>query len=317
MMGNVFNRNFRVWSFSFFVISFLFLSGCEIDDLFGPKINPLLNSDCTVSPDKFDSGWQKYSDFDYRIESATRSYDARKFHEAQVKIVKLGSEVVILKRDYEITKEEIKASQQYQKALKAGHKANLIKATVRMAYITYKVALSAKGTGELGSKILTSSLDSGIKVIGSAIKVGRDLVPPDSGIALDTSTIEGKIADVEATGWVEVMANFGDPAAVVTEVMKKTQGHIVPSAKLTTEELNILQKENRKLKSIDKEMAITIAKNLNRLDTYRKKEAEINRLESSLWEYEQNEKDRVKNMLMNECKGNQKEWWKNLLSDSK
>ncbi len=295
-----------------FLVCLFFLTGCNFN--LGPKINPLLNSDCSVS-DKFDDDWVKYSDFDYRIEPETRNYGARMFHEAQVKIVTLGSEVTILKRDYAIGKVKVKTAQDYQKALKAGHKANLIKTIVRMSYITYKVVASAKGTGELGSKILTNSLDSGIQVVGAAIKVGRDLIPPDSGIALDTSTIEGKAADVEATGWVEVMASFGKPEEVVKELMKKAQGHIVPDAKLTTEELNILKKENQRLKTVDKEIALETAKNLKRLQTYRNKEAEINKLESSLWEYEQNEKDRVKNMLVDECKGDQKEWWKDITKD--
>ena len=132
--------------------SLFLLSGCSFS--LGPKINPLLNSDCTVS-DKFDEGWQKYSDFDYRIDPETRSYEARSFHEAQEKIAKLGAEVVIMKRDYEITKEKIKSAQDYQTALKAGHKINLIKALVRMSYITYKVIDSAKGTAALYSSFLT------------------------------------------------------------------------------------------------------------------------------------------------------------------
>ena len=147
--------------------------------------------------------------------------------------------------------------------------------------------------------------------------MGRDLVPPKSMVALDTNTIEGKADDVLATGWVETFASFGDSKAVVTEVMKKVQSHAVPKVELTDEELNILRHEQNKLKSLDKNIVIDTNLNITRLQKIRDKEAEINKLKSKLWEYEQGEKDRVRNSLISECKGDQKEWWKDLLSNAK
>ena len=301
-MDDILGRSLKVLFFAFSILSLVLLSGCEILDLFASKQNPLLDENCNIIPEKFNAGWKKYSDFDYRIDPETRSPGARQFHEAQQKIATLGAEVTILKRDYEIEKGAIKAIQDYQRALKAGHKANLIKTTVRMSYVTYKVMESAVGTGKLYSEFLTNSIGTGIEVIGKAIKIGRAITPPNSSIAIKTKTIEGKATDVAVTGWVETMASFTDPKNVVTEVMKKTQGHTVPNGKMTDKELDILRQESEELKRVDKVIQLSTKANLDRLWKYRGKEAEINVLESKLWEYEHNEKDRVKHILVAECK---------------
>ena len=300
-MNNISGINLKILFLAFSILILISLSGCELLDLFASKQNPLLDEDCNIIPDKFNAGWKKYSDFDYRIDPETRSPGARQFHEAQQKIAKLGAEVTILKRDYEIEKEAIKAIQDYQRALKAGHKANLIKTTVRMSYVTYKVMESAVGTGKIYSEFLTNSIDTGIEVIGKAIKIGKALTPPNSSIAIKTKTIEGKATDVVATGWVETLASYGNPKDVVIEVMKKTKDHSVPNGKLTSEELDILRQEAEELKRVDKVIQLSTKVNLDRLWEYRGKEAEINILESSLWDYEQDEKDRVRDMLVAEC----------------
>ena len=301
-MGYISKGNLKILFMTLSIISLILFSGCEILDLFASKQNPLLDEDCKIIPDKFNTGWKKYSDFDYRIDPETRSNEARKFHEAQQEIAKLGAEVTILKRDYEIEKEAIKALQEYQREVKAGHKANLIKVVVRMSYITYKVMDSAKGTGKLYSEFLTNSIGTGIEVIGKAIKIGRALTLPNSSISLNTTTIEGKAKDVAITGWVETMASYGNPKDIVISVMKKTQGHTVPKAKLTPEELDILRQESEELKRLDKVIQLSTKANLDRLWEYRGKEAEITILESKLWDYEHDEKDRVRAMLIAECK---------------
>jgi len=289
------------------LFSFLSLFGCELLDLFSYQQNPLLDSECRPIPDKFNAGWKKYSDFDYRIPVNERSYEAKQFNTAEEKIAKLAGEVAILKRDYEIEKEAIQSLKEYRIALRAGHKANLIKTTVRMSYITYKAMDSAKGTGKLYSEFLSGSISTGVEAVGKAIKIGRAIVPPKSSIAIDTSTIEGKVKDVRTTGWVETLASIDDPKEVVTEVMKATQGHVVPSAELTPKELKILRQEHLELKRVDKVIQLSTKANTDRLWKYRGKEQEITYLKADLWEWEIKEKGRVRGMLVEECKRNQKD----------
>ena len=157
---------------------------------------------------------------DSAIPAESRSVDGQTYFSKESEITKLSAEVFALKRDYEVVNALIAELQQYNIQLKAGHKANLIKTTVRMAYITYQTIDSAKGTGKLYSEFLTEGAESGVELTGKVIKLARAVTPGESSIAINTKTLDGKVKDVALTGWVEAMASMGDPKEVAQEMLQ-------------------------------------------------------------------------------------------------
>lgn len=282
------------------------LIGCEILDLFIPKQNPLLDENCRPIPEKFNAEWKKYSDIDSAIPAESRSIEGQEYFTKESEIATLSAEVFTLKRDYEVVNALIAELQQYHVQLKAGHKANLIKTTVRMAYITYQTIDSAKGTGKLYSEFLTEGAESGVELTGKAIKLARAVTPGESSIAINTKTLDGKVKDVALTGWVEAMASMGDPKEVAQEMINSASSHILPNAELSDQELSILRREHLEIKRIDQLIQESNKANLDRLWTIRGKEAQIEKLKGELWEAEMKEKDRVREMLVSECKRNKK-----------
>ncbi|MFH1133111.1 MAG: hypothetical protein V1735_01340 [Nanoarchaeota archaeon] len=286
------------------VLALVIFTGCELLDLFTYRPNPLLDEDCRVIPEKFNAGWKKYSDLDATIPVGSRSPEAQTFHAQETEIAQLSADVFSMKRDYEVVNELVGELRQYHSQLKAGHKANLIKTTVRMAYITYQTIDSAKGTGKLYSEFLTEAEKNGVKVIGKAIKLARSVSQKNTSYSLNTNTLQGKVNDVARTGWVETLASFGDPKDVALEMLETTKGHVLPSAELEPEELDILRREHLEIKKVDQLIQQSVKANFDRLWQIRDKEARISKLQAELWESEMKEKDRVKDALVSECKRN-------------
>lgn len=288
---------------SFLLISLFAFSGCDfLDILLTPAHNPLLDEDCKPIEGTFDEGWQEYSVFDPTIPTASQSVEAQAYHAQAAEIAQLSADVFILKRDYEIVNEAIGELQQYRVQLAAGHKANLIKTTVRMAYITYQAMDSAHGTGKLYSEFLAEGAESGVQAVGKAIKLGRAVTPANSRIAINTESVEGKVANVASTGWVETMASLGDPKEVAQEMLQATKDQVMPGAELSDKELAILRLEYLELKKVDQLIQRSNQENFNRLWEIRAKEARIGVLKDALWELETREKALVKRDLVSECK---------------
>ena len=142
-------------------------------------------------------------------------------------------------------------------------------------------------------------------------KLTKEALSTGELISLDQEKLPGcvyhrtAVNDVARTGWVETLASYGDPKDVAVEMLKGAKGHDL-DVKLSDAELAILRGEKQELDRVAQTIAAATQANLNRLWQIRAKEAEITKLKSSLWDYEMDEKERVRGMLITECEEQKK-----------
>jgi hypothetical protein len=295
-----------VYSVLITVLAGLLLSGCGILELFGePGVSSSdpYDSDCNLRSSYHDN-WQKYSDFDYRIPVGSRSYEAQQYAKAQADIADKAARVYTLERDMAIEEDMKNTLIEYKQSLVTGHKKNILKAFMRLSFytadVTWQHAVAGKGYG----KLLTGPAKSGVHIAGESMKFINSYAPSDSVLGIDTSTVEGKVQDVERAGWMEAVSSMGSGKAVAQEMATKSIRYAmqVPDAKLSDAEIGILRKEHIEMKRIDTLIADADQRNFKRLWEKRALEQEVVHLKSSLFDLEHDEKDRTDEMLKAECR---------------
>lgn len=290
---------------SVLVLSLVLFAGCEF--FFGPSgISPddPYDADCNLK-EEYHKDWQKYSDFDYRIDPASRSYEAQQYYKAVERIAQVSGEIYTLERDMAIEEDMKRALIEYKTSLVRGHKQNLIKAYLRLSFytadITWQNAVAGKGYAEL----LTGPALSGLQLAGESLKLINSYTPATSSLAIDTSMVEGKVNDVARTGWMETIASIEkSPQKIPQEMATKSIRYVmgVPDPSLSDKDIGILRQEHLELKRIDNLVQDADKRNFERLWQVRALEAEKNALEGTLFDLEYDEKDRVDAMLIGECK---------------
>jgi hypothetical protein len=304
-MENILKVFWALLGFSIIIFSFFSLTGCDdfLKDIFTPTRNPMLDENCNIITEKFNEDWRKYSEFDPVVPPDSRGIESQKYFKVLEDLANLDLEIFELQRDYDIEQEAINSLIEYRAALIAGHKANLIKTTLRMTYLTYDAMDSIKGSGKAYADLLTSSASTGIEVLGKIVKIGRSITPSSSSIAINTKTLEGKAASVATSGIVETMASYGDPAKVAKSIVDKARRETFNSdIKLSDEELNILRKEHLELKMVDTVLQLSNKANFDRIWQIREKQAKMDKLQSDLVDMEDGEKEKIKEALIAECK---------------
>lgn len=258
-----------------------------------------LRKDCTVDAVMFESDWKKYSDIDEAIPFNERSFEAKQTVTLYDEMIDKMVEAFALERDVEIENQMQLELEQYRTALVNNIKTNLLKSFWRLSWVTYTTVQTGKGLGESFSQVLVSG--ASVETLGAGLKVVQGVIPSDSVLAIDTSTISGKAKSVGASVALEAIDTLGDPVKVATELFKSVANAPLPSADLTEEEINILKEQHLNKGIIDKALAESRAENSAREAKLAQLEVEISGLQKEIAGWEVKEKERVERSLEAGC----------------
>ena len=229
-----------------------------------------------------------------------RSYEAQQAVATYDKMIDLMIEGFTLERDLEIEKQMQSELESYRTALVQNIKTNLLKSFWRLSWVTYTTIKGGKGLGESYSGLLTSA--EGIEAIGTGLKVVQGVIPNDSVLAIDTSTLSGKAKSVGAATALEAIESLGDPVKIATTLFDSASNAALPSADLTEEEIAILKDQHLAKGWVDKTLAESRADNDARTARMSQIEAEIAQLQTEIDGWESKEKQRVSGSLEESCK---------------
>lgn len=269
----------------------------------------VLNEDCSINWEVFNKQWKKYSDLDERLSFEefllkSRSWETQQFYNTQQKIVDLELQIFLLKRDMEIDRLMRLELREHKQRLVRNIKVNLLKSFWRLAYITYDTIKGAKGVGQSYEKLFTSS--QSISKLGATLKVLQGLSPKDSKTVTNTNKIVEALKSVGLSGALEALESMGDPKDIAKTVFDKTTKQILPSADLTPEEIEILRFEHLENRTISEVLEKSYKVNSERLKKVKELEAQVQELEHKKAQWEQEEKNRMADKLVNNCKKKKK-----------
>ncbi len=269
------------------------------------KDNPV-NNDCKIKDNDFDKDWTKYSDIDEIIPINERSFEAQKVDEYQNQIIKLSKENFILQRDREIDRRSRLFLKDFRSKLVHSQKVNLLKSFWRLSFITYQTIQSWKWAAGSYSSVITrwEWLKEWVKALGEWLKFIKSMVPKNqnSSLEIDTSTTGGKIKNIGVDIAFETLATLGDPIKIWTEFINSSSNVILPSADITEEEVQILRDQYLGSRFLDEVIQESYKENVLRKKREEEIEAKIKETQKKVTGYEWQEKERVKNNLINLCK---------------
>jgi len=313
-----------------FFISFLFLSIFVFLASPVSSLEEVMDKDCTIKDEVFDRDWKKYSDLEntpltFNEHPLTaRSWETQQYYATQSEIVDAELQIFFLKRDMEIDRLMRLELKEYKKALVSGHKKNLLKSFCRLSFLTVHTAYEAR---EVGKSLFGKPVSSGgnygnlftapslVSAAGSALKIintYKAMAPPkSSALANNTQGITKVVDDATLNIALETVESLGDPkkiaVEVITQIMKAAP---IPTSanewKLTEDDFNILRTEHLKNKELDKTIAESYRVNLERNNKVKELEVRIKGLKIELAEREAKEKNRVRDLLVDNCKDREK-----------
>ncbi len=256
------------------------------------RAQDVYNEDGSVNKNVFEQDWKKYSDIDERIPFQSRSYEAQRYDAVLAQIADNRLEIYILKQEMEIDRLQRIQLREYKQALVANIRDNLIKAMIRLSYVTYTTIKAGKGMSENYRKLFSGSV-SNIEKIGSGLKVITGLQPqPNSPV-----TIGSAAENMGKAGVLEYLDTLGDPKktgkAVFDEAVKQSQGLAGLSPDITPEEVAILKEQHLKNREIDKVLEESYKLNRERRIKIQELEKATADLEKELARWEKEEKQRV------------------------
>lgn len=264
----------------------------------GFKPDGPFDHNCNTTPD-FETEWKKYSDIDLRIPVQSRSWEAQGVVQAHEQILSLKVENFQLERDMEIDRQIRLEARAYKTALVKNIKQNLIKATIRLAYVTYTTAEAGFNAGKSFKTFLTGT--ETLARAGGLLSTVKTVVPKGSKIAIDTKTITGKIVNVGIETAYQAMEALGNPKDIAIKFMTESKKAIVPSADITPEEINILRNQHITKQFVDHAIAGSYKDNAKKRARILENENKIKQLEAEVAAWEAQEKVRVQDMLREAC----------------
>jgi len=254
----------------------------------------IVGADGCVDKTRFDKEWQRYSDIDERIPLQSRSAAAQDYQAALDEVREAHLEMARLQALMELDRQHRLAARDYRKALQQGHKANLIKTFIRMAWITYNTIGGPTGKREFvdaGADLAELLMNAGpnLPTLSRAVGVIKELVPKQYSSVPGES---GKVVNVGVDAVLEGTKGVFDApekmaANVVAKIMETTGKEFLPSAELSDEEVDILRREHIELRHLDKALDQSYTLNKGRA-------AQIEALKAQMTEAQDKVKDAVK-----------------------
>lgn len=257
------------------------------------------NPDCSIDETTFNSEWEKYSDLEGPMEFTSRSWESQQALGIMDKIAALKTANFELERDMEIDRQIRLDLRDYREKLVQNQKSNLIKALIRMTYLTYTTVDAAKGAAGSYKTFLEST--SVIARAGGLISSVRTFVPTDASIAIDTSTNLGKAVNVGFSTAVEAMEKLGNPKDIAVKFITESRNAALPSVDLSPEEIEILRSQHLKKAGIDAALASSYKINAERRAALQENQNKINQMEADFAVWKEKEKSRIKYMLEEDC----------------
>lgn len=257
------------------------------------------NADCTINEGEFNDNWKKYSDLEGPMEVSDRSWEAQQVLGVYDRIMALKIENFQLEYDMEIDRQIRLELREYRDKLVHNQKQNLIKALIRLTYVTYNTIDSGKGAAGSFGEFLT-----GTEVLaraGGLISTVRTFIPSGSKVAIDTNTTGGKALSVGLSTAIEAMEKMGDPKDVAMKLITESRNAALPSADISPEEIEILRTQHLRKQGIDAALAESYLINSQRRSVLQGNLNEISQLEAELSSWEAKEKARIKMLLENQC----------------
>ncbi len=272
-----------------------------------------LNQDCSVNQEVFDRDWEIYSDLytepDDFSPLTSRSLEAQKYFNTKSKIRDTKKEIILIKRDLEIGRLMRVELRNYREALIKNLKTNLVKAFIRLAYITYDIVKGtpglgggAVGTGKTFMKLFDTEVHK-ISKIGAALKVLIALTPKDSVFAINTDNITGKVNSVVLTGQLDTLDSLFDAKEIGKGIVQEIVKQNLPSPDITEEEIGILKNQHLNKRVLDDIIQESYRINFEDRDKVKELEAEIGNLKKQTDEWKGKEKQRVMSKLQRACRG--------------
>ncbi len=274
----------------------------------GFKPDGPFDRNCNPTPN-FETEWKKYSHIDARISPESRSWEAKGVFQAHEQILSLKVENFKLERDMEIDRQIRLEARAYRDALARNIKQNLIKATIRLIYTTYKTIESGYNAGKSFETFLTGT--ETLARTGGLLSTVKTVIPKKSDIAIDRTTVTGKVVNVGIETAYQAMEALGNPKDIAIKFMKETQKVIVPSADITDEEIGILRDQHITKQFVDHAIAESYKDNAKRRAQIIENENKIKQLEAEVVAWEGKEKIRVQDMLRNACLEQKKKYENN------
>lgn len=309
-----------------FFISFLFLTIFVLSVSPVSALEEVMDKDCTIKDEVFDRDWKRYSDlentpltFEERPLTA-RFPEIQRYYATQSEIVDAELQIFFLKRDMEIDRLIRLELKEYKKALVSGHRKNLLKSFCRLSFLTVHTMYEAREVGKslfgkpaspggaYGNLFTAPSL---LSATGSALKIintYKAMAPAESSaLANNSQGIIKVLDDATLNIALETVESLGDPKKIAVEVINQImKAAPIPTSanewKLTEDDFNILRAEHLKNKELDKTIAKSYRVNLERNNKVKELEIRIKGLKIELAEREANEKSRVKDFLVDNCK---------------
>ena len=270
-------------------------------------------------PDDFETNWKKYSDIDERIPPNERSFEAKNVHEAGAKLKEVLAGIEILERDYEINNLMLNELRDYRKAVATNFKVNMLKSFWRLAWLTYDTSAGAAAPMRLGSqgtflfqggtdlgrsyaKLFIDDL-AGVQHMAILAKLARESLGDNSKYNFNTKTLAGKFGSVSITALISFFENLDNPAEVAKEMFQDITKQALPdvAVKLSDEDVKLLAGHYNKTKLLDdalQEGSRVSAEIHFQLDRLKKDEG---RLKSEFQEWEEKERERTQEALLNTC----------------
>ncbi len=256
------------------------------------RAQDVYNEDGSINKKVFKQDWKKYSDIDERIPLQSRSYAAQRYAAVLAQIADNRVEIYVLKQEMEIDRLQRIQLREYKQALVANIRDNLIKAMIRLSYVTYTTIKAGKGMSKNYGKLFSGSV-SNIEKIGSGLKVITGLQPQPNSPA----TIGSAAENMGKAGVLEYLDTLGDPKkagkAIFDEAVKQSQGLAGLSPDISPEEIAILKEQHLKNRGIDKVLEESYKLNRERRIRIQELEKATADLEKELARWEKEEKQRV------------------------
>lgn len=269
----------------------------------------VLNEDCTINESVFNEEWLKYSHIDERIDVQARSPEAQEVQAISDELKFQYEAYAITEFDLELERQKRSELKTIKKLLVRNIKNNLLKAFMRLTYVTYDTIQVAKGNKGSVEAILDKTT-SGVQIITSYIKIRKSLKKP-SKIASQKKTMIDRAKGLSESYVLEYLDTAGDPKKLAVHVINDLQKEafdIVKTEdnwsdpKLSDADFKLLR--DQYLKNHDYDALIAESdKIISQLLDNRKAHLEaIETLESQYHLYMAREKARVREVLIQGCK---------------
>ncbi len=284
----------------------------------------VIDKDCVINEAVFERDWKKYSDFDvferdlkdeeFKKELGSRSWEVQQYAEAAGKMMELEEESLRLQAEIILNGQMRREVREIKESLVTKLRSNLIKSFFRLSFLTahyVKIGHSAgKSLGKAVTATSAETLPEGLELIKDAADALSKMMPEGS----ETVEKVGDTADKTKTILEALAASDEDAAIILMKEMlslaEDKAKNALPSwdtVKLSPEDISILESQYMNNQALDQFLAESYAEDKLRSVRIRTEiPAESGRLREEMAEWEGEEKQRVRDMLVAGCLENKK-----------